>query len=108
MIAEPYTSTSSKTTARLIDRWLPGTRGLATAAGLALGVLAAVLLRPTSGLAQSGIVLLALAVIYVSVPLVTAVRKPSRSTPDWGLALMGQGLGVTAVALLFFSSLISF
>lgn len=108
MIAESYSSQKSPTRSLPLPYRLPGTRKLATAVGLALGLLTAVLLRPSSGLAQSGIVLLVLAVVYVGVPLVTAVRKTPDTTPDWGLALMGQGVGVTAVALLFFSTLISF
>ena len=106
MIAERYESQLTPTRPSL--NWLPGMRGKATLVGLLLGVLMAVLLSPGSLLLQGGLVLIGLAVVFVVVPLATAVGRTTDRTPDWGMALIGQGVGLVGIAALFFASLISF
>lgn len=106
MIAERYESQLTSTRPALT--WLPGLRGKAALAGVLLGALLALVLRPTSLLGQGGLVLLSMAVVCVVVPLATAVVRPANRMPDWGLALIGQALGMVGIAALFLSSLISF
>ena len=106
MIAERYESQLTSTRTSL--NWLPGTRGKATLVGLLLGAAAVWLLGPVSPLGLGGLMLLGVAVAYVLVPLSTAVGRAADNTPDWGLALIGQGIGLVGIAALFFASLISF